>query len=249
MIRPPRAKLEAAVGPLPAAVCWLGLPTAASARIAALAGYRLATIDTEHAAIGPETAAAMILALRGEGAAALVRVSGLATGPIQHALDSGATGIIVPYVETVAAAEAAVRAFHFPPLGARGQAAAVVAATGYGTDAGYGERWADTGLLALQIESRAGLAAARAIAAVPGVDMLFFGPFDYAQDAGLDPATDGAVLAAAFADIVAAAHAADRLAGVFPWPGASEADLAGADMVARASDIVTLRLGLQATLP
>lgn len=244
----PAEKLEALCGPRPVAVCWLDLPSPAVARIAALAGFRAATVDCEHGAIGVETMAAMVAALRAEGAAPLVRVAGTHRGPIQQALDSGAAGVVIPYVESAAEAAEAVRAVHFPPLGVRGAAGAVIAATDYGADPGYEAGWAGRGLLAVQIESRAGLACAGAIAAVPGVDMLFFGPFDYARDAGLDPAAEGPALAAPFARVVAAAREAGALAGVFPWPGATAEHLSGADMIARASDIVTLRRGFETAL-
>ncbi|MEO0623935.1 MAG: aldolase/citrate lyase family protein [Pseudomonadota bacterium] len=247
----PEEKLVAACGPLPergVPVCWLDIPSAAVARIAGAAGFPAAVIDREHGAIGIETAAAMMLALRAEGAAPFVRVPDLGKGAIQHALDSGAAGIVVPYVETPAQAVEAVRAAHYPPLGARGAAGGVIAATRYGADADYAGTWAERDFLAVQIESRAGLAAAPEIAAVPGVDMLFFGPFDYSQDAGLDPAADGAALTAAFAEVVAAAKGAGRLAGVFPWPGARDVHLTGAAMVARASDVATLAEGLRQAL-
>lgn len=246
----PREKLEALCGSGPVALAWLGLASPAAAAMAAGAGFPAAVIDREHGAIGLETAAAMVTALRAGGAVPLVRVPELSRGAIQHALDAGAAGVMIPYVESAEEAAEAARATYYAPQGNRGTAASVIAATGYGRDTGYTAAWNARGLLAVQIESRKGLAAAPAIAAVPGVDMLFFGPFDYAQDAGLDPAADGAALAEAFARIVAAARAAGGLAGVFPWPGASPQALAGsgADAIARASDIAVLARGLAAAL-
>jgi len=244
----PDAKLEALCGPGPASIAWLGLPSPAVARIAGMAGFGACVIDREHGTIGIETAGEMTAALRAAGTAALVRVPELAPGAIKHALDAGASGIIVPYVESAAAAAAAVRAFYYPPAGSRGFAGPVIAATGYGADTGYAARWNATGLLAVQIESTAGLAAAPAIAAVEGVDLLFFGPFDYAQDIGIDPAADPAPLERAFGEVAAAARGAGLLAGVFPWPGASPASLGamGADMIVHASDIAVLKAGFAA---
>ena len=234
----------------PELLCWLGLASRETAVIAARAGFGRCVIDCEHGSIGLETMATMITALKAMGAEAYVRVPDLSEGIIKHALDSGALGVIVPYVETVADAESAVRAFFYPPRGARGTAAAVIAATGYGTDTEYVGRWNDTGRLILQIESRMGLAAAAGIAAVEGVGALFFGPFDYAQDAGLEPEQDGAALEQAFTGVVNAAHGAGRLVGVFPWPGTTPAILAGegADMIAVASDVVTLKSGFETAL-
>ena len=85
---------------------------------------------------------------------------------------------------------------------------------------------------------------------MPGLDLLFFGPFDYATDAGLDPAADAGQLEAVFAEITAVAHRHGKLAGVFPWPGATLEGLgdAGADVVAAASDVRILADGFAAAL-
>ena len=226
---------------------WLDLPSPAAARIAAGSGLDLAVIDREHGAIGVETAAAMTDAVAARRMGVLTRVPELSTAAIQQALDAGADGVIVPKVESAAEARRAASLTRYPPDGARGFAAGVIAASGYGADADYAARWNAEALLAVQIETQAGLAAAAEIADVPGVGMLFFGPFDYAVEAGISPA-DGAALRAVFARIAAAAHRAGRLAGAFPWPGATAAELAeaGADLAVAASDVALLREGFAA---
>ncbi len=238
----PRETLDRIAGPGAVACAWLGIASQVPARIAAASGLRLGVVDREHGAIGVETAAAMVAALKAAGAAALVRVPDHAKPGIQQALDAGADGLVIPQVESAAEAEAAVARALYPPLGRRGAAAGVIAATRFGADPGYQAAWNASALLACQIESRAGLAAAGEIAAVPGVSMLFFGPFDYASDAGLDPARDAPRLAEAFAEVTRAARASGRLVGVFPWPGRDAAALAaeGADLVAAVSDIAAL---------
>lgn len=245
-----REKLRELCGTERVRIAWLGMPTPVSARLAAEAGFDLAVIDREHGAIGVETAASMVFALGAEAAGAMVRVPDHGRAGIQQALDAGADGLVFPKVDSAEDARELVQAALYPPLGSRGAASAVIGATGYGTDTGYQAAWNDRALLAMQIETRASLAAAADIARVEGVDMLFFGPFDYAADAGLDPASDGAALSEAFAGVVAAARGAERLVGVFPWPGQSAKELfsAGADAVAAASDIVALRKGLEAAL-
>ncbi|MDT8343850.1 MAG: aldolase/citrate lyase family protein [Thermohalobaculum sp.] len=246
----PTEKLAALAGRLPARCLWVGLPSGTTAEIAGTAGAEIAVIDTEHGTIDTACMAEMLRALAPSGTGTLVRVAELSEGRIKHALDAGAGGILVPYVESVAEAERAVRAALYAPQGARGQAAAVVRATGFGRDAGYVAGWNARAIVAVQIESHKGLRHAAEIAAVEGVDMLFFGPYDYAQDAGLDPATDGAVLAEVFGQIVAAARAAGKTVGVFPWPGVTPAGLAaaGADLITVASDVVTLAAGLRAAV-
>lgn len=246
----PRDKLARLAGRVPARCLWLDLPSPMAAEIAGRAGAGLCVIDAEHGQIGPETLTGMLRALDLTGTPALVRVGDAAPGPVKHALDAGAMGVIVPYVETVATARAAIRAFHTPPLGTRGTAPPVTRAGRFGTEPGYTAAWNATGLLALQIESGRGLAAAAEIGALPGADMLFFGPYDYATDQGLDPAADGARIMQALEAVTAAAREAGKLSGAFPWPGAGPAALlaAGADLVAAGSDVMALSGGLAAAL-
>lgn len=235
-------------GRRPGRAVWLGLASAQVAEMAARAGAEVGVVDGEHGQIGPESMADMVRALQGAGARAVVRVPGLVPGAIKHALDAGADGVIVPYVESAAEARAAVEAFHFPPLGKRGAAFRVIRGAGYGADAGYRDAWRGRGALILQIESRAGLAAAPAIAATEGVAMLLFGPSDFAADAGL-AMTDPALLAA-WRGVEAAARAAGRGVMGFPWPGMDAAAMAagGCDLVAVGSDVVALTAGLAAAV-
>ncbi|WDF32603.1 aldolase/citrate lyase family protein [Arthrobacter agilis] len=113
----------------------------------------------------------------------LVRVAGKDATLIGRALDAGADGVVVPLVDTVADAEAAVAASHYPPLGARswGPLHGSRPAHTPGTDA----RTHPIPLCAVMIETAAGLEAVEAIAAVPGVDMIFVGPFDLSLALGV----------------------------------------------------------------
>ncbi|MEO1469389.1 MAG: aldolase/citrate lyase family protein [Pseudomonadota bacterium] len=244
----PRDKLARLAGAVPAGCVWLGLGSAAGAEIAARAGARLAVVDGEHGVTDGDALGHVMRALALGPTGALVRVGEAAAGEVKRALDAGAGGILFPQVESAEAARAAADLVLYPPEGRRGSALAVIRASGYGAEADYQARWNDRALVAVQVESRAGLSAADAIAEVAGVDMLFFGPFDYATEAGLDPAADAPVLAAAFAEIVEIARATGKLAGVFPWPGATPAGLAaaGADVVTVASDVRVLFDGIAA---
>ncbi len=210
-----------------------------AAEIAGRAGAELCVIDTEHGQIGPETLTGMLRALDLSRTPALVRLGDDGAGRVKHALDAGAAGILVPYIETVDEARAAIRAFCVPPLGQRGIATGVSRAGGFGDVRDYARTWNDTGILALQIETARGLAAAPDIAALEGVDMLFFGPSDYSADQNLDPTRDSDEILAACRRMIAAARDSAKLAGAFPWPGADAARLIteGADLVAVGSDV------------
>ncbi len=246
----PRDKLLALTGRVPSRCFWLDLPSPMAAEIAGRAGAELCVIDTEHGQIGPETLTDMLRALDLGGTPALVRLGDAGAGRVKHALDAGAAGILVPYVETVEEARAAIRAFCAPPLGKRGMAVGVSRAGGFGAVRDYARTWNDTGLLALQIATARGLAAAPDIAALDGVDMLFFGPSDYSADQNLDPVRDSDTILAACRRMIAAAHDAGKLAGAFNWPGADAARLIGegADLVAVGSDVRALAQSFAAAL-
>lgn len=247
----PRDKLFDLTGQVPARCFWLDLPSAMAAEIAGSAGAELCVIDTEHGQIGPETVTDMLRALDLTKTPALVRLGDAGAGRVKHALDAGAAGVIIPFIETADEARDAVRAFCAPPIGTRGLASAVSRASRFGADKDYGKNWNDRGLLVLQIETRKGLGNAATIAAVEGVDMLFFGPSDFTMDSNLDPTRDGDEIMAACRVVISSAHAAGKLAGVFPWPDRGDpARLIreGADLVAAGSDVRGLMQSLNAAL-
>lgn len=138
-------------------------------------------IDGQHGQIGYNESLALVRATDLVGRASLVRVSGHDFGGIGMALDTGATGVIVPVVDTPEQAQRAVDAAKFPPLGKRS----------YGGRRPIdlqGRTYAETAntdrLLIVQIESPEAVANVDAIAATPGVDGLFLGPDDIALRRG-----------------------------------------------------------------
>jgi 2-keto-3-deoxy-L-rhamnonate aldolase RhmA len=246
----PRNKLHALTGHSPARCFWLDLPSPMAAEVAGRVGAELCVIDAEHGQIGPETVTNMLRALDLSNTPALVRLGDAGAGRVKHALDAGAAGVLIPYIETVEEARVAVRVFCAPPLGKRGMATGVSRAGGFGANKDYARTWNDTGILALQIETGKGLAVAADIAALEGVDMLFFGPSDYSADQNLDPVADSGQIMTACRQMIAAAHGAGKMAGVFPWPGAGPAELIaeGADLVAAGSDVRGLAQSLASAL-
>lgn len=73
---------------------------------------------------------------------------------------------------------------------------------------------ADNGItVAVQIESRPGVENVEKIAAVPGVDVLFIGPFDLAKQMGVTRC--GEEHEAAIQRVLSAAHASGKKAAIF----------------------------------
>jgi len=132
-------------------------------------------IDAQH---GPWDMTNLVGAVRAcdfVGRPALVRVADHTYGRIGQTLDMGPAGIILPCVETPEQAQAIVDACCFPPVGNRsfgGRRVIDLYARAYAEDP---ELYP---LVFAQIETPPGLENIEKIAAMPGIDVLFFGPDD-----------------------------------------------------------------------
>ncbi|MFT7137568.1 MAG: 4-hydroxy-2-oxoheptanedioate aldolase, partial [Akkermansiaceae bacterium] len=105
------------------------------------------------------------------------------TGAVKRLLDLGAPGILFPMIQSVQEATQAVAATRYPPHGVRGVSGAT-RATKFGRVSDYTARVADETTVLLQLETRAAVEQAEAIADVDGVNGIFFGPADIAADIG-----------------------------------------------------------------
>jgi 2-keto-3-deoxy-L-rhamnonate aldolase RhmA len=178
-----RAKLTGADGP--ALGTWIKIPAMEVLELVALAGFDFVVLDLEHSPIGLESAYRLIGTALHTGVAPLVRVPGLESGLVQRVLDAGAAGIMVPHVDTVEQARAAVAATRFPPLGARGVGSTSRAGLwGAMPREDYLRNGRDEVVLIAQIESAPGVRNAQAIAAVEGVDALLVGAADLSVSEG-----------------------------------------------------------------
>lgn len=107
-----------------------------------------------------------------------------------------------------------VRATRYPPDGVRGVGAGLARAARWGRTADYLERAGNEICLLLQVESRAGIANAEAIAAVPGVDGVFIGPSDLAAAFGQIGQTTHPEVVAAIESGIAAIRRQGKAAGI-----------------------------------
>ncbi len=166
--------------------CFLGLGSPNVAELLAHAGFDWLVIETEHNALDAAEVQQMLMALNGSETIPLVRVPSANPVYSQRALDMGALGIVVPLVKTAEEAAAIVRATRYPPQGTRSFGA--LRASRYTFDnEDYFQRANDNLLVVLIIETREAVENLAAIAAVPGVDALYFGPFDLCLALGLNP--------------------------------------------------------------
>lgn len=163
---------------------WLGSGSPVNAEILSHVGFDFLVIDQEHGAGELTDAVAALRAAEASGTPCIVRAPWNDPVWLKRALDAGATSVMIPSVETAAAAEAAVRACRYPPQGTRGYAASVVRASAYGLEPGYTQAANGTLLVVAQIESAAAVEQAAEICAVDGVDVVFIGVNDLAGSIG-----------------------------------------------------------------
>lgn len=202
------------------------------------AGFECLLIDREHGVMGVESAARLVAAARSVALPCITRVPSLTRDAIQDALESGASGVLVPMVESAAQAAQLAAWCRYPPQGSRG-VHPLTPATGYGAvtlPAMLAQANREL-VVCAQIETLAGLEQVEAIAATPGIDLLFLGPGDLAISMGVafdDPAVEGA-----FERILAAAKVHGKAVGTFvlsPERGA-QAVRQGARLIAMGVDI------------
>jgi 2-keto-3-deoxy-L-rhamnonate aldolase RhmA len=153
------------------------------AEVIAGAGFDWILIDTEHAPNELPMVLSQLQAMVGGTAAPVVRPAWNDLVLIKRLLDVGAQNLLIPYVQTVEEARAAVAAVRYPPQGVRG-VAVLHRANRFGRVRDYSSRANQEICLILQLETRSALQNLEAIASVEGVDGLFIGPSDLAAALG-----------------------------------------------------------------
>lgn len=156
---------------------WCTIPSSWTAELAARSGHDWVCIDTQHGLIGYDAMVPMLQAISAGGVPSFVRVPWNEPGSIMKALDAGAGGIIVPMINSVAEARAAVDACRYPPDGMRSMGP--VRAREVDRD------WRRP-ICVVMIETVQAVERADEILSVPGIDAVFVGPNDLAVSAGLD---------------------------------------------------------------
>jgi 4-hydroxy-2-oxoheptanedioate aldolase len=160
--------------------------TPAFVEMLGLAGFDFVVIDTEHSPNDPAMVEHLVRAAEVGGLAPIVRVTENEPSLILRALDVAAAGILVPQVNSAAAAAAAVRAAKYPPQGERGVAGIVRAARyGFMPVAEYVAAANANTMVIAQIEDLAAVRDLEAILAVPGLDGIFIGPTDLSLSMGM----------------------------------------------------------------
>jgi 4-hydroxy-2-oxoheptanedioate aldolase len=201
------------------------LPSPGAVEILGRAGMDFVIIDQEHSPKSWEVVENMVRAAQVTGMAALVRVARIEEKEILHALEVGAAGIMVPFVESAEEVRRAAAALRYAPDGTRGTCTQTRAA-GYGAErkrfVEFARRRNSELLLIGLIESRKGLEQIEEIVSVEhGLDVVFLGRSDLASELGKPGQADDEVVEAASRKIVAAALRAGKQAGLAQYGAAA----------------------------
>lgn len=218
------------------------------AQIMAQAGCEYVIYDMEHAGASIET-------LKWQVAACRNVVTPLARPPVgqyqylSRLLDIGMKGVMVPMVDSADEAAVVVEACRYPPEGRRG------AAFGFQHDdyaAGApADKMAKANaeiLIIAQVETERALANVDAIAATPGVDVIWIGQFDLSNFLGVPGDFESKTYLDAWAEITAAARRHGKAMGAMAPNPAWAADYAaqGIEMIAAGTDQGALISGFTA---
>jgi 2-keto-3-deoxy-L-rhamnonate aldolase RhmA len=202
-------------------------------------GFDFLWIEMQHSPLTYAEVARMIWACRGAPAVPFIRVPDSTPGDIQKAMDIGALGIIIPLVDTVEEIRSAVEYTMYPPRGKRslgnGQYGAL-----YGPD--YRQIVNDNVVIVAMIESPPGVALAKEIASVPGVDVVFAASTDLGSFSGTRQGQpEYETMAKKIHDETLAAGR--RLGGPLAW-----GNKPGYTFFQAQPDTALLRLGIEAAL-
>ena len=181
MMNPVKEKLKAGKATVGA---WVNMGNPDIAEQMSMFGFDWLTFDLEHGLMTAPDAQRMMQAMNNSKCTPLVRVPINTPVYFKWALDMGAFGVVVPYVNTREEASRAVQACKYPPEGIRG--CGPRRASRYYTEVTkYVKTSNDDVLVVVMIESQTALDNLDEILSVPGVDAVFIGPDDLSLNLGI----------------------------------------------------------------
>ena len=197
---------------------WCTLASPIVAETIAREGYASVVLDQQHGLWDTASIIAGVAALNHAGAAPVVRVPVGDFAFVSRALDFGAEAIIAPMINTVSDARQFAGAAKYPPLGERSwgpQRAMMLQDKSVAVD--YLREANDGTLTLAMIETVTALGNVDAIAATPGIDALFVGPYDLstALSGGKAQDVQAGEVARAIDQICAAAKKAGKIPGIY----------------------------------
>jgi 2-keto-3-deoxy-L-rhamnonate aldolase RhmA len=206
---PVRARLQAGQ---PVFGVTITTPSVEIAAHAATLGFHFLWVEMEHSPVTLETLRLIVLAARALPAAVFARVPVNELWTAKRVLDQGVHGVIFPFTTTAEKAARAAAACRYPPIGRRGSGAGAAMRTWPAAGNYYDS--ADREVVTIcVVEESAAVEEIDAIAATPGVDVLFIGVSDLSFSLGLRGRQDEPAMEDAIRRIVEAAQRNGKFVG------------------------------------
>jgi 2-keto-3-deoxy-L-rhamnonate aldolase RhmA/quercetin dioxygenase-like cupin family protein len=228
---------------------WVTLESPSITEMAVALGLDWIVIDAEHGQLDWQEVVGHIRATVRSDTVALVRLTEHNISLVKRALDMGADGVVIPWVETADQLRNLVAFAHYPPAGLRGIGAERATAWGQCIPQHIAE--ANENVLVIpMIESVRGGQNIGEMVNVKGVDMFLIGPADYSSSAGFAGQWQGPGIDEQLLQIKNTIAAAGKCCGVI---AISEANLIerreqGIGMIGLGSDCGFLIRGLHTML-
>jgi 4-hydroxy-2-oxoheptanedioate aldolase len=195
--------------------CFVRYPDAGLVEVLGYQAWDFLVFDGEHGVLEPRDCENMVRAAELRGVTPIVRVPTNLPPQILRLMDTGAQGLHVPWVNSAAEADAAVRSVKYHPRGQRGLAGVRAADYGQaGSLADYTQRANAETLVVVHIETAEAVERASEIAGVDGVDVVFIGPTDLSQSLGVPGQTQHPDVQAAIDKIVQAVSKTTAALGI-----------------------------------
>lgn len=166
------------------------------------AGLDFVILDLEH---GPNTIKSLqnlVRAAQISGLFPIVRVKEDQASVIGEALDIGAGGIQVPQITSAEDARKVIKLAKFAPEGMRGVCRFVRAAQYSSMDRFEYFKESNEAVIILQLEGEEAIVNLDEILEVPGIDIIFIGPYDLSQSLGVAGQVDHPLVSKKMKEII-----------------------------------------------
>lgn len=203
---------------------WSHIPSSLVVEIIGACGLDFIVFDMEHGPHAFSDLPALYCAAENSGLALITRVPGPDNSNVLRCLDCGATGIMIPHIDSLAKAASSLESIYYGTSPhSRGVATLTRASMFDGRDeSGYLKSQNEKIVSVLMVEDQGGLDHLDEICKLPNLDVVFVGIYDLAQSLGFEGGVDDRRLGRIFEDTVKRIRSAGVSVGCYA-PSAKEA--------------------------
>ncbi len=207
--------------------------------------------DMEHAPLEISDVEVLLMPLRNNGITPLIRIPWSDVLLVKRALDIGAKGILVPWVNNGKEAENAVKYASYPPRGIRGVGPRRCIRYGARDFLDYYQKFEqEERVIIVQVETQKALDNLEEIASTSGIDAVFVGPMDLSTNLGIAGQFDHPKFKEALEKVLVACKKYDIAPGIHSFNAemAKRAVSQGFKFIALMSDLAIMRMGFRRIL-